>query len=999
VRVAGTARAREAAGQKLTLREVAEELGVAPSTIREWLRELKSNNMVYEPRHDLPPEYDGVVEARLRRLVERQQQEREQEHEREQEEGGEEEGEEEEEGVADVIDCKQAAFILGVSYYTLNNRLHAFKRSNGRYTPLTARRINNVLKSLTSVSSSHSETNTSCHMADGDSVHSPNMRNRRKRHTRYHDDYGEDDDNHNDNDQIDASDDANDDDRHDRDDRDDRDDHDDDDELCRRLAYQPSCSLPSVVDDRIPTRTEHHIRNMYRGYLQRLLGLGAYDRLNEHTLRRLVAAREAARQKLTQRGVAKELGVDESTIRYWLRKLKKNNMVYEAQHDPPSEHDGVVEDRLRRLVAQEQEQEERKGDAIDYTQAAFILGVSNACMDNRLQSFKRSNARYTPLSTKAISNVLESLASASSSLSETNTSCHMADGDSVYSPGMRTRRKRHGSYHGNYGDDDGDDNDDDDDGYDDDDSYHDDDGDDNDDDDDDELCRRLAYQPNCSLPSVIDDRIPTRTEHHITTMYRGYLQRVLGRPGEYDRLNEHMLRRLVAAKAREAATRRLTQADVAEELGVDQPTISAWLRKLKKNNMVYEPQHDPPSEYNGVVEDRLRRLIVQEQEQGVADAIDCKQAAFILGVSYQCTKDRLQSFRRDRGSYTPLRTRAINSVLRSLASASSSNSETNTSCNIADGDSLHSPYMHTRRKTHGSYHHRHDDYGEDDSYDDDDAPHDDNDDASHDDDHDDGYDDDDDDDDDELCRRLAYQPNCSLASVVDDRIPTRTEHHITTMYRGYLQRMLGRPGEYDRLNEHTLHRLSRAREAARRKLTQADVAEELGVTQPTMTVWLRKLKKNNMEYEPRHDPPSEYDGVVEARLRRLIEQEQEEREADAIDLKQAAFILGVSYDCMKKRLQRFHFSKGRYTPLNTKAINNVLESLRLAGASSCPQTDDTLSVADDGFVHALGKRKRTERHDVDHHRESPDLEAQKDNEDNSPAAEALSALEAALLLS
>jgi hypothetical protein len=56
-------------------------------------------------------------------------------------------------------------------------------------------------------------------------------------------------------------------------------------------------------------------------------------------------------------------------------------------------------------------------------------------------------------------------------------------------------------------------------------------------------------------------------------------------------------------------------------------------------------------------------------------------------------------------------------------------------------------------------------------------------------------------------------------------------------------------------------------------------------------------------------------------------------------------------------------------------------------------------VADDGFVQALGKRKRRERYDVDHHRESPDLEAQKDDEDNSPAAEALSALEAALLLS
>jgi hypothetical protein len=133
--------------------------------------------------------------------------------------------------------------------------------------------------------------------------------------------------------------------------------------------------------------------------------------------------------------------------------------------------------------------------------------------------------------------------------------------------------------------------------------------------------------------------------------------------------------------------------------------------------------------------------------------------------------------------------------------------------------------------------------------------------------------------------------------------------------------------------------------------------------------------------------------MVEDRLRRLVAQE------PAIDLKQAAFILGVSYSCMNNRFQLFRLSNGRYTPLNTAAINNVTQSLRLAGASSCPQTDDTFSVADDGFVHALGKRKRREKHDVDHHRESPDLEAQKDDEDNSPAAEALSALEAALLLS
>jgi hypothetical protein len=230
------------------------------------------------------------------------------------------------------------------------------------------------------------------------------------------------------------------------------------------------------------------------------------------------------------------------------------------------------------------------------------------------------------------------------------------------------------------------------------------------------------------------------------------------------------------------------------------------------------------------------------------------------------------------------------------------------------------------------------------------------------------------------------------------------------MYRGYLQRVLGRPGAYDHLNEHTLRRLVAARKAARqRKLTLRGAAEELGVHPTTISDWLRKLKNNNMVYEPRHDPPSEYDGVVEARLRRLIAQGQEEGQGvgegeeegvvDAIDHTQAAFILGVSYTCMRNRLQSFKQSKGRYTPLNTKGINNVLESLRLAGASSCPQADDTLSVVDDGFVQALGKRKRRERHDVDHHRESPDLEAQNDDEDNSPAAEALGALEAALLLS
>jgi hypothetical protein len=112
------------------------------------------------------------------------------------------------------------------------------------------------------------------------------------------------------------------------------------------------------------------------------------------------------------------------------------------------------------------------------------------------------------------------------------------------------------------------------------------------------------------------------------------------------------------------------------------------------------------------------------------------------------------------------------------------------------------------------------------------------------------------------------------------------------------------------------------------------------------------------------------------------EEGEEEGVTDAMDHTQAVFILGVSYDCMNKKLQKR--SKGRYMLLSTMTINNVLQSLRLAGASSCPQTDDTLSVADDGFVHALGKRKRREKHDVDHHRESPDLEAQNDDEDNSP---------------
>jgi hypothetical protein len=133
---------------------------------------------------------------------------------------------------------------------------------------------------------------------------------------------------------------------------------------------------------------------------------------------------------------------------------------------------------------------------------------------------------------------------------------------------MRTRRTRHGSYH----DDDNVDVD----GYDDagdaDDDAGDADDDAGDDDgDDDDLCRRLAYQPNCTLPAVVDDRIPTRTEHYIRNMYRAYLQQVLDRPGEYDRLNESTLRRLDTA--RKAARQRLTQVDVAEELGVKSNTI------------------------------------------------------------------------------------------------------------------------------------------------------------------------------------------------------------------------------------------------------------------------------------------------------------------------------------------------------------------------------------------------------------------------------------------
>jgi transposase len=451
--------------RKLTLRGVAEELGVAPSTIRDWLRKLKDNNMVYEPRYDLPPEYDGVVEDRLRRLVEQEQ--------------GIGEREEEEEDVADAIDYTQAAFILGVSYKWFYNRLQRFQPSKGRYTPLSTLSINNVLKSLAGASSSHSETNTSCHMADdGDSLHSAGMRNRRTRHGSYnhrHDAYGDDDgghDGYDDDDDDDNGDDGYDDDddgyvddddgyvddddgyvdddddddddaddelcrrltydpnwtlpsfvddydRHDDDDGDTYDDDrhedygydgyddDDDDELCRRLAYQPNCTLASVVDDRILTRTEHHIRTIYRGYLQRMLGIpGEYDRLNEHTLRRLsgsrARAREAARQKLTQRGVAEELGVSQQTICNWLRKLKENDMVYEPQHDLPPEYDGVVEARLRRL-AEQQEQEQGEGeeedvaDAIDYKQAAFILGVSYKCVDSRLRRYKDTQERLRRL--------------------------------------------------------------------------------------------------------------------------------------------------------------------------------------------------------------------------------------------------------------------------------------------------------------------------------------------------------------------------------------------------------------------------------------------------------------------------------------------------------------------------------------------------------------------------------------------------------------------------
>jgi transposase-like protein len=453
-------------------------------------------------------------------------------------------------------------------------------------------------------------------------------------------------------------------------------------------------------------------------------------------------------------------------------------------------------------------------------------------------------------------------------------------------------------------------------------------------------------------------------------MYQGYLQRMLGRPGEYDRLNEHTLRRLSEsrARAREAARHKLTQADVAEELGVDRSTIYKWFRKLKDNNMVYEPRHDPPSEYDGVVEARLRRLIAQEQGEGVADAIDHTQAAFILGVGYGCMNDRLRSFKRHKGRYASLGTTAINNVLKSLASASSFHSATKTSCYMADdGDSVHSQDMRKRRKTHDSYHHRHEndadsgdnDGDDDDKHDDDDA-------------------DDDADDDDELCHRLAYQPNCSLPSVVDDRIPTRTEHHITTMYRGYLQRMLGRPGAYDRLNEHTLRRLVAAREAARQELTQADVAEELGVGRSTISDWLRKLKKNNMVYEPQHDPPSEYDGVVEARLRRLVAQEH------AIDYTQAEFILGVSHDCMRKRLERFRRNKSRYTPLKTQGINNVLNSLRLAGESCDPEakaTYDAENVNNSSQTPSIRKKRKRD----DTYTESPRLGAQTDHHNYSAA--------------
>jgi hypothetical protein len=120
-----------------------------------------------------------------------------------------------------------------------------------------------------------------------------------------------------------------------------------------------------------------------------------------------------------------------------------------------------------------------------------------------------------------------------------------------------------------------------------------------------------------------------------------------------------------------------------------------------------------------------------------------------------------------------------------------------------------------------------------------------------------------------------------------------------------------------------------------------------------------------MVYEPQHDPPSEYDGVVEARLRRLAEQEEGEGLADAIDLKQAAFILGVSYTCMGNKLRAFRRNEGQYVPLNTKAINNVLKSLQLAGESCDPETVDTYETENvNNSSQSPSMRKKRKRDDT-----------------------------------
>jgi hypothetical protein len=220
------------------------------------------------------------------------------------------------------------------------------------------------------------------------------------------------------------------------------------------------------------------------------------------------------------------------------------------------------------------------------------------------------------------------------------------------------------------------------------------------------------------------------------------------------------------------------------------------------------------------------------------------------------------------------------------------------------------------------------------------------------------------------------------------------------MYRGYLQRVLGRPGEYDRLNENTLRRLLKAREAARQKLTQKGVAEELGVDQRRISRWLCKLKKNNMVYEPEHDPPSEYDGMVEDRLRRLVEQEQgqEEGVADAIDHTHAAFILGLTVDLMRCKLHEFKkSSKISNIPLSNQ-IDKVRKSLN--SSSSSPAGFDSRYMST-RRRHITGIRKcyrRSKSDAADGTRQSPRLGAQPDCEDSSAAAQALNHLEAALMM-